>query len=165
MNKARTVKRLFSISRFPQVRKLKVSLPLKEQTNHKAANDLKGLQHRVELTERNLYIHMGSVDTMLSCVEDCLSGKKVNNTIKRLERLRSKIQIKDVRSIRNKIDKAYGMGGNRKGKMSVVLLRPRRVIASRKGILKSLTKITGEMASFTDNISRTLNTFQIKQYP
>eukprot|EP00826_Nyctotherus_ovalis_P054439 TRINITY_DN7128_c0_g3_i1.p1 TRINITY_DN7128_c0_g3~~TRINITY_DN7128_c0_g3_i1.p1 ORF type:complete len:157 (+),score=15.26 TRINITY_DN7128_c0_g3_i1:438-908(+) len=155
------MKRAFSLGRFPQVRRLRVSVPMGGRSSCKGVGDLGDLKRRVETTEKNLYIHMGSVDAMISCIDDCLSGKKIANTMRRLEELRNKIRIRDVKTIREKVDREYGTNaGNHRAKMSISLMRTRKRPITRKGILKSLVTITGKMAYFADSISKSLTSFK-----
>jgi len=151
-DRGKTIKRAFSVSRFLQVKKLKVSLPLGNVRHRKQSSDLRELQKRVDLTEKNLYIHMNSIDTMIICMDDCISGRKLNNTMRRLERLRRR--IRDVKSMRKQIEEECKVNKNR---ISVSLMKIKRCVATRKDILKSLINITGEMANVSDNISKQNN--------
>ena len=123
-------------------------------------DDLAELRRRVDLTEKNMYIHMHSVGNIRHCLEDTASIKdrKMDVLLKGLKKSGKRIATgKNIDKIRAEVDKELGIKPPEKktAKKNVVI---KKGPATKGGIMNSLINMTGRMAEFSNILGGTLKT-------
>jgi len=125
-------------------------------------DDLAELRRRVDLTEKNMYLHMHSVGNIRHCLDNYhVSGmtKKPDKIIKGLKRSDKKTaSALNIDKIKQEVDKELGIQKEDKIKLKGIKKNAGigKTPATKSGIMNSLINITGRMTEFSNIIGKNI---------